>query len=76
MDFITGLPKSQGNEIIWVVIDRFNRYSHFLALQHPLTTKGLAVAFFEQIYKLHGLPDFIVSDRDSLFLSEFWQNSS
>lgn len=74
MDFITGLPKSRGKEVIWVVVDRFSRYSHFIALPHPITAKSLSLEFFEQIYKLHGLPETIVSDRDSLFLSEFWQN--
>lgn len=74
MDFITGLPKSLGFEVIWVVVDRFSRYAHFLALQHPISAKNLAQTFFEHIYKLHGLPESIVSDRDSLFLSEFWQN--
>lgn len=74
MDFITGLPKSKGNEVIWVIVDRFSRYGHFLALPHPITAKSLAVLFFENFYRLHGLPETIVSDRDSLFLSEFWQN--
>lgn len=73
MDFITGLPKSRGFEVIWVIVDRFSRYAHFLALSHPISAKGLAQIFFEQVYRLHGLPESIVSDRDSLFLSEFWQ---
>lgn len=73
MDFITGLPKSKGFEVIWVVVDRFGRYAHFIPLNHPISAKGLAQTFFEQIYRLHGLPESIVSDRDSLFLSEFWQ---
>lgn len=74
MDFITGLPKSKGFEVIWVLVDRFSRYGHFLPLSHPISAKGLASVFFEQIYRLHGLPETIVSDRDSLFLSEFWQS--
>ncbi|KAL8123831.1 hypothetical protein AgCh_011723 [Apium graveolens] len=74
MDFITGLPKSQGFEVIWVVVDRFSRYAHFLALQHPISAKSLAHTFFDHIYRLHGLPESIVSDRDSLFLSEFWRD--
>lgn len=73
MDFITGLPRSLGYEVIWVVIDRFSRYAHFVALQHPISAKSLAYSFFDNIYMLHGLPESIVSDRDSLFLSEFWQ---
>lgn len=74
MDFITGLPKSKGNEVIWVIVDRFSRYGHFLALPHPITAKSLSLVFFVEVYRLHGLPESIVSDRDSLFLSEFWQN--
>lgn len=74
MDFITGLPKSQGFEVIWVVVDRFSRYAHFVALQHPISAKSLALTFFDNIYRLHGLPESIVSDRDSIFLSEFWKN--
>lgn len=73
MDFITGLPKSKGFKVIWVVVDRFSRYAHFIALTHPISAKGLAHTFFEHIYRLHGLPESIVSDIDIIFLSEFWQ---
>lgn len=73
MDFITGLPKSKGREVIWVVIDRFSRYGHFLALSHPILAKSLSQVFFDHVFRLHGLPESIVSDKDILFLSEFWQ---
>lgn len=73
MDFITVLPKSKGYEVIWVIIDRFSNYGHFLALSHPITTRGLAHSFFKNICKLQWPPESIFSDRDNLFLVEFWQ---
>lgn len=73
MDFITGLPKSLGYEVIWVVVDRFSKYAHFITLKNPISAKSLALSLFDHIYTLHGLLESIVSERDSLFLSEFWQ---
>ena len=73
MDFIEGLPKSKGKNCILVVVDKFTKYSHFLALSHPFTAADIAKVFFDNIYKLHGLPDSIVSDRDRVFTSTFWQ---
>lgn len=73
MDFIEGLPKSHGKDCILVVVDRFTKYSHFIPLSHPFTTAGIAKLFFDNIYKLHGLPESIVSDRDKIFTSSFWQ---
>lgn len=52
MDFISGLRKSRGFEVICMVVDRFNRYIHFVALTHSISVKSLATTFFEQIYGL------------------------
>lgn len=73
MDFIEGLPKSKGKDCILVVVDRFTKYSHFLPLSHPFTAAGVAKLFFDHIYRLHGLPESIVSGRDKVFTSSFWQ---
>jgi hypothetical protein len=73
MDFITGLPKSGNKSIIMVVVDRLSKYAHFCTLPHPFTTSTVAHIFMDQVFKLHGMPHSIVSNRDPNFTSNFWQ---
>lgn len=73
MDFIEGLPKVNGYSVIYVVVDRFTKYSHFIPIKHPYNAQSVALVFFDNIVKLHGLPKTIVSDRDKAFTSNFWQ---
>ena len=61
MDFIIGLPKSKGNTIIMVVIDRLTNYAHFCALSYPFKAITVATAFMERIKKLNRNPKIIVS---------------
>ena len=72
MDFITGLPKSEGKSVIMVVVDILTKYAHFCALSHPFNTSTIATAFMEIVQKLHGTPKIIVSDRDPSFTGNFW----
>lgn len=73
MDFIERLPKYEGKEVIFVVVDRFSKYAHFIAIPHPYTVIIMARVFLDNIYKLHGLPATIVSDIDAVFLCLFWK---
>jgi len=74
MDFITELPTSDDCDQLWVIIDRFTKMAPFL----PLRKEGkrmadLAVIFAREVWRHHGLPTDIVSDRDSRFTSETWK---
>jgi len=73
LDFIEGLPKSKTFDTILVVIDKLTKYAHFICLAHPYTAITVAQAFLANIYKLHGMPSVIISDRDRVFTSAFWQ---
>lgn len=73
MDFIEGLPSARGKSVIFVVVDRFSKVAHFMAISHPYTAAKVAQVFLDNIYKLHGMPSSIVSDRDPVFTSIFWK---
>ena len=73
MDFITGLPKVHGKDSIYVVVDRLTKFAHFFPVSTEYKAPQIAKIFFKEIFRLHGLPKIIVSDRDSKFLSKFWQ---
>jgi len=72
MDFITELPRSEGCDQLWVIIDRFTKMAHFLLLKEK-TAADLAKVFAKEIWRHHGMPTDIVSDRDSRFTSEVWK---
>jgi hypothetical protein len=73
LDFVEGLPRSNKFDTILVVLDKLNKYGHFIPLSHPYTWLQVAQVFVDQVYKLHGLPIQIVSDRDRIFTSSVWQ---
>ncbi|KAI5425278.1 hypothetical protein KIW84_031180 [Lathyrus oleraceus] len=72
MDFIGGLPKVHRVNIVMVVVDSLTKYAHFLPVSHPYTAKDIADLFIKEVVMLHGFPSSIISDRDKVFLSNFW----
>ncbi|MCI09458.1 hypothetical protein A2U01_0030544, partial [Trifolium medium] len=72
MDFITGLPPSQGSTVILVVVDRLFKTAHFGPLPTSFTASKVAEVFVSLVVRHHGYPRSIVSDRDPVFISNFW----
>ena len=73
MDFVVGLPKTQqGNDAVWVIVDRLTKSAHFLPIKITYSLNKLAELYIREIIRLHGTPVSIVSDRDPRFTSRFW----
>jgi len=68
-DFITKLPLAQGYDAILVVCDRFSKMAHFIATMEKTSAEGLAKLFWDQVWRLHGLPKSIISDRGVQFMA-------
>uniref|UniRef100_A0A8C5MI68 Gypsy retrotransposon integrase-like protein 1 n=1 Tax=Leptobrachium leishanense TaxID=445787 RepID=A0A8C5MI68_9ANUR len=73
MDFLVELPPSSGHTVIFVVVDRFSKMAHFIPLKKLPSSIELAHVFTKEIFRLHGVPNVIVSDRGSQFISKFWR---
>jgi len=73
MDFITSLPVTPaGHDTILVIVDRLTKLAHFIPMKEATNSEGVAVLLREPMFKHHGTPDNIVSDRDCRFTSEFF----
>lgn len=62
-----------GKNVVMVVVDRLSKYTHFVPLAHPYMVGIVARLFLGNFFKLHGMPQAIVSDRDLVFTSNFWK---
>jgi hypothetical protein len=74
MDLIDGLPPSRQFNCIQVVVDKLTKYAHFVPLRPPYTASKVAGLFIDNPFRMHGTPQSLVSDRDLVFTSHFWQS--
>jgi hypothetical protein len=74
MDFITDLPTSDGFDSIFVVLDRLSKMGHFFPCNKSIDAKETSRLYLDNIYRHHGLPDSIISDRGPQFISKFWKS--
>ncbi|KAJ3474054.1 hypothetical protein NLI96_g12674 [Meripilus lineatus] len=77
IDFVGPLPASSNRlgsfDMICVVIDLLTSMVHLTPTVQTYGASQMAEVVFENVYKLHGLPERIISDRDTLFTSTFWR---
>ena len=72
MDFITGILKSKKqNDSIFVVIDKLSKETYFIPVKSTYKEVNIADIFLKEIFRLHGIPKEIISDRDSKFTENF-----
>ena len=79
MDFVTRLPistdwKGDSYDSNLVIVNRLTKMVHYEPVKITINAPGLAEVILDVVVRHHGLPDSIVSDRDSLFISKFWSS--
>ena len=75
MHYMSGLPSTKhGNDCVFVVVDRFSKMAIMVACKKNITTEATAKIFFERVWVHFGIPQSIILDRDSRFLSTFWSS--
>ena len=73
VDFITGLPPSEGNTVVLTIVDRFSKAAHFIPLSRLPSALETANLLVVHIFRLHGIPVDIVSDRGPQFAARTWR---
>ena len=73
MDLITDLPLVNSYDSVLVVVDRFTKMAHFTPCSKTISGEGMVHLLLNNVVRLHGLPDDVISDRGPQFVSHFWQ---
>ena len=76
MDFITDLPKLEGDDAILIVIDRLTNMAHFLPCTKEMNARQFSELFVREIFRLHGLPKDNITDRGYIFTSDLWKETT
>ena len=72
MDFITGLPRNfRQHDSIMVVVDKLSKDAHFIPVKSTYKVVNIAYIFMKEVFRIHGVPKVIVSDRDTKFIGNF-----
>jgi len=75
IDFITGLPKNKKqNDSIMVVVDKLRKAAHFIPIKSTYKVVNIADVFMKEVFRLHGIPKVIISDRYAKFTGNFWKS--
>jgi hypothetical protein len=77
MDYMSGLPSTKRrNECVFVLVDHFSKMAILTTYKKNITAEATAKIFFERVWVHFGIPQTIISDRDSQFLNTFWSRLS
>ena len=75
MDFVTHLPRTpRRHDAVWVIVDQLMKSAHFLGVRMTFTLEDFCRLYIREIFRLHGVPVSIVSDRDKRFMAHFWKS--
>ena len=72
-DLVTDLPELEGKTAVAVFVDRLTKMMDFFPCTKEITATEYARLFVNQVFRLHGMPEVIISNRDSQFVSKFWE---